>query len=74
MAGYIKIGDIEGESTDKNHAGWINVLTVSQSLSRPMQSGISGSTRQRASVTCGDVIITKEMDASTPKLIQACCD
>ena len=39
-----------------------------------MASGISGSTRQRASVTCGDVVVSKEMDASTPKLIAAVCD
>jgi len=74
MAGYLKIGDIKGESTDDGHKDWINVQSISQSLSRPMASGISGSTRQRSSVTCGDVIVTKEMDASTPKLIAAVCD
>ena len=74
MAGYIKLGDIKGESVDKNHKDWINLLSVSQSLTRPMSAGISGSTRQRASVTCGDVVAVKEMDASTPKLIQAICD
>jgi len=74
MAGYLKIGDIKGESTDDGHKDWINVQSMSQSLSRPMASGISGSTRQRSSVTCGDVIVTKEMDASTPKLIAAVCD
>jgi type VI secretion system secreted protein Hcp len=70
----VKIGDIKGESVDKNHKDWINVLSVSQSLTRPMSAGISGSTRQRASVTCGDVVLIKEMDASTPKLIQPVCD
>jgi type VI secretion system secreted protein Hcp len=74
MAGYLKIGDIKGESVDKDHKDWINLLSVSQSLTRPMSAGISGSTRQRASVTCGDVVCVKEMDASTPKLIQAVCD
>jgi type VI secretion system secreted protein Hcp len=74
MAGYIKIGDIKGEAVDSKHKEWINVLSVSQSLSRPMSAGISGSTRQRASVSCGDVLVVKEMDASTPKLIQAICD
>jgi type VI secretion system secreted protein Hcp len=74
MAGYLKIGDIKGESTDDGHKDWINVTSISQSLSRPMAPGISGSTRQRASVICGDVVCTKEMDASTPKLIEAACD
>ena len=74
MAGYLKIGDIKGESTDDGHKEWINVESISQSMTRPMKSGISGSTRQRASVTCGDLVVTKEMDASTPKLIEAVCD
>lgn len=74
MAGYLKIGDIKGESVDKGHKEWINLLSVNQSLTRPMAAGISGSTRQRASVTCGNVMCVKEMDSSTPKLIQAICD
>lgn len=74
MAGYLKIGDIKGESTDASHKDWINLISISQGLTRPMASGISGATRQRASVSCGDVVCTKEMDASTPKLIQAVCD
>ena len=55
MAGYMKLGDIKGESVDKAHKEWINLLSVNQSLTRPMAAGISGSTRQRASVTCGDL-------------------
>lgn len=74
MAGYIKIGDIKGEAQDKDHKEWINLLSVSQSLSRPMRAGVSGSTRQRASVDCGDIVCVKEVDASTPKLIEAICD
>jgi len=74
MAGYIKIGDIKGESVDKEHKDWINLLSVSQGLSRPMPQGASGSTRQRGSVSCGDVMLVKEMDASSPKLLEAICD
>ena len=74
MAGYVQIGDIKGESVDANHKDWINLLSVSQSVSRPMRAGISGSTRQRASADLGDIICVKEVDASTPKLIQAICD
>lgn len=74
MAGYMKLGDIEGESKDTSHENWINLLSVSQGLSRPMRAGASGSTRQRASVDCGDVVVVKELDASSPKLIEAICD
>lgn len=74
MAGYLKIGDIKGESVEPAHKEWINLLSFDQHISRPMAAGISGSTRQRASAVCGDVVVTKELDASTPKLIQAICD
>lgn len=74
MAGYCKLGDIEGESKDDSHDGWINLMATSQQLTRPMRAGASGSTRQRASVTCGDVLLTKELDASSPKIIEAICD
>lgn len=72
MAGYLKIGDIKGESTDKKHKEWIDLTSVSQGLSRP--TGGVNTSRNKGSVQCGDVNCTKKMDASTPKLIQACCD
>lgn len=74
MAGYMKIDGVDGESTDAGHEKWINLLSVSQGLSRPMKAGASGSTRQRASTDVGDVVVVKEMDSSTTKLIQALCD
>lgn len=74
MAGYCKLGDVDGESTDASHPGWINLLSVSQQLMRLMPEGASGSTRQRVSVTCGSVLISKEVDAATPKILQALCD
>lgn len=74
MAGYMKIDGIEGESTDSGHDKWINLLNLSQGVSRPMKAGAADNTRSRASADVGDVVIVKEMDASTPKLIQALCD
>ena len=73
MAGYIKIGDIKGESSEPNHKDWINLLSVSQGVSRSMPTGASGSTRQRSSATLGDIVIVKELDKSTPKLVEAIC-
>jgi type VI secretion system secreted protein Hcp len=74
MAGYLKIGDIKGESTDDGHKDWINLLSVSQSITRPMGAGASGSTRHRSSATFGDIVCVKEVDASTPKLAEAIAD
>ena len=73
MSGYIQIGDIKGEAKDSGHEDWINVLSVSQSITRPMAAGASGSTRHRASATLGDVVVVKEVDKSTPKLAEAIC-
>ncbi len=74
MAGYIKLGDIKGESTDDGHKDWINLLSVSNGITRPMSAGASGSTRHRSSATFGDVVAVKEVDASTPKLQEAIAD
>ena len=74
MAGYLKLGDIKGESTDDGHKDWINLLSVSQSITRAMGAGASGATRHRSSATFGDVVCVKEVDASTPKLAEAIAD
>lgn len=74
MAGYLKIGDIKGECQDKGHKDWIKLLSFSQGLSRPMRAGTSGSTRHRSSVDVGDLVCTKEMDASSTKIMEAVCD
>ena len=64
-AGYLKIGDIKGESTDDGHKDWINLLSVSQAISRD-SSGHSSRAAHKASF--GDIVVVKEVDASTPKL------
>jgi len=74
MSGYLQIGDIKGESTDDGHKDWINLLSVSNSITRPMGAGASGATRHRSSATFGDVVCVKEVDASTPKLQEAIAD
>lgn len=73
MAGYVKLGSIVGESTEPNHKDWINLLSVSQGISRPVAPGASGSTRQRSSATLEDILLVKELDKSTPKLAEAIC-
>lgn len=74
MSGYLQVGDIKGESTDDGHKDWINLLSVSNNITRPMGAGASGSTRHRSSATFGDVVCVKEVDASTPKLQEAIAD
>lgn len=63
--GYMKLGDIKGESTDDGHKDWINLLSVSQAISR------GGTTGGADKATFGDIVVVKEIDKSTPKLQEA---
>lgn len=72
MSGFIQIEGIEGEALDTNHENWIKILSVGQSVNRPIQVGSDGSTT-KGSVQCGDIAVVKEVDKSTPKLLGAVC-
>lgn len=71
MAAYLFIEGIEGQSVDADHAKWINLLSISESMSRPVSFGGSGSSRNTSSVSHGEIMVAKELDKSTPKLIEA---
>ena len=62
-AGYLKIGDIKGESTDKKHKGEIDILSWSWGTSRT-----ASRTPPQGS---GTLTITKSVDASSPALADA---
>ena len=66
-AGYLKIGDIKGESTDKDHKGEIEILSWSWGQTRsPRNSGTASGRRQHRPIT-----ITKAVDQASPKLREA---
>lgn len=64
-AAFMKIADIKGESTDKDHQGWIVVESVSNLPMEPTGSAGTGE-RQR-----GSVVVTKTFDKASPKLQEA---
>ncbi len=70
---FLQVDGIKGESTDKGHKEWIEILSynwgVSQMASATASSSGGGST-QRADFQ--DLSVVKELDASTPLLSQAC--
>jgi type VI secretion system secreted protein Hcp len=67
---FLKITGVEGESTDKDHGGWIDVLSYSGSLTRS-GSGVKGTSPSRGKVSMGDISVTKEIDKASPKLNDA---
>jgi len=67
-AAYIKFDGVDGEATDANHKEWIEVLSFSQTIHR----GDSGSSvRTTAGVVFEDIVLTKELDKSSPKLAES---
>lgn len=70
MAGYIKFDGVDGECQDKDHKAWCPILSFSQGLHKP-GGGATGSSRRRGDVILDDVLVTKEVDKSSPKLAEA---
>jgi len=68
--GYLKFDGIDGESVDKDHKGWCNLTSFSQSFTRPETTSTA---RRRGAVTVGDIVCVKELDKSSPKLQEAIC-
>jgi len=66
-AAYIKFDGINGESQDKGHEEWIELLSVSESLHKPVAS--SGSTRDSSTVV-EDIVVTKQLDKASPKIAE----
>ena len=66
-AGFIKFDGVDGESRDKDHKGWIDVLSVSHGAApRDAASGLPTGKRQHRPVT-----ITKPIDKASPELAEA---
>jgi type VI secretion system secreted protein Hcp len=72
MAGYIKFDGIEGESVDKDHKGWINILSFSQGIHQP-GGGSTGTARRRGDVILDDIAVSKLLDKASPKIAEAVC-
>jgi len=78
-AAYIKIDGIDGEATDKDHQGWIEIESISsrmdlspRSIAATPASEADGS-RRRGSVVLEDVTITKSPDKASPQILEAVC-
>jgi len=67
---FMKIDGIPGESTKEGHEGWIELESYSYEVTAPIPSdGLHG-----GSPDFGDLVIMKQLDKSSPKLYEACCN
>ncbi len=67
---FLELTGIQGDSTDAQHKNQIDILTYTQSFKNTASSS-SGGGGGTGKVTCGDVTVTKNIDKSSPLLIQA---
>jgi type VI secretion system secreted protein Hcp len=72
MSAFIKIGDIQGQSTDQNHKDWILLESMNSDIVRSIPAGAKDSARTQGETMLGDLNIVRILDKSTPKLAEAC--
>ena len=68
-AGYLKFEGVKGESTDKDHQDWIDVLSVRWDTQKPATSA-TGERVMRPRMGAGSVTITKRVDKASPVLMR----
>ena len=65
---FAEFDTISGESTEINHKNWVDIQSFNFSMGVPrVEAGIS---RRRGDVIINDIILTKWVDKSTPKLME----
>ena len=63
----LQITGIEGESTDRDHHAWIDVLSFSMGMSQPWDGSVG-----IGQIIMEDIVLVKQVDKATPKLMEKC--
>lgn len=66
-AGYLKFEGIDGESKDKDHKDWIDVLSIDWGASKPSATA-PGERLMQPKMGAGSVTVTKRLDNASPAL------
>lgn len=69
--GFIKFEGVGGEAQDESHSGWSDIVSFDQVIHTPGTS--TDLTRRRGDVVLEDILVTKELDKSSPKLAESIC-
>ncbi len=67
---FLKLDGIEGESTDSQHKGWIEIDSFSWGVSNTQSSATGGGGAGKVSVS--DIVVTKSTDSTSPLLFERC--
>jgi type VI secretion system secreted protein Hcp len=60
---------ISGEATDSHHMDWIDIESFNFSMGVP--GAVTSTSRRRGDVIFNEITLTKQVDKSTPKLMEA---
>ncbi len=66
---YLRLGNIGGEIATGSYEGWIQIQTFETDWSHA-EAQMTGNLRRRPDVVVGDIVMSKEIDASTPMLMK----
>jgi type VI secretion system secreted protein Hcp len=69
---FLKVGDIKGQSQDKDHADWIEISSFSHGFSQPTNPAVSSQSRTIEKASHGNLTVTKMTDTSSTSLVKAC--
>jgi type VI secretion system secreted protein Hcp len=70
---FAKYDGVDGESADTNHKDWIEVLSISQGVSRPINGGGGAGPRVPGPLNFADLTLTAEISKASPQLFIYCC-
>jgi type VI secretion system secreted protein Hcp len=70
---FIKLGDLNGESTRKGFEKWIEIYSFSMGASNPTTVGSAAGGMSAGKVSVSSFNIMKKTDASSPTLFSMCC-
>ena len=68
---YLKLGDINGESTDNQHKAWIDIFSYSGGVSPGSVAVGNGAARAVAATNCAPLTVKKLFDRASPTLFTA---
>ncbi len=71
LAAFLKIDGIVGDSTDPGYPEWI-LIDAAMPVFRSIPGGAIDQQRTKGERSLGDVTFTRQLDKSSPKLMEAC--
>ena len=70
MAIYMDFDGVKGDVTTADYKGWIELNSFQFGVSRAVSSGAGGATRESSAPSISEIVVSKYLDASSPKLYQ----